>query len=224
MNNPNANPSRRAFMGTLAAGATGLFSAIPQLSYADPTHLSMAGDADEWFNKVKGKHRIAYDATEPNEGFPIAWAAVFYMTNNKTGTPDNELTAVVVLRHNGAVLAMQDNIWEKYKFGENFKVNDPVSNLPATTNPFNVPKSEFWTTHGIDGIRKLTERGVMFCVCDIALTVMSGFMGPAMNMKPEDVKQEWVNGLLPGIQIVPSGVWALGRAQEKGCAYCYAGG
>jgi len=28
---------------------------------------------------------------------------------------------------------------------------------------------------------------------------------------------------LPGIQPVPSGVWAIGRAQEHGCAYCFAG-
>jgi len=32
-----------------------------------------------------------------------------------------------------------------------------------------------------------------------------------------------VNGVLPDIQIVPSGVWALGRAQEKGCGYIFAG-
>jgi hypothetical protein len=49
------------------------------------------------------------------------------------------------------------------------------------------------------------------------------FTAQATNQKPEDVKKEWVAGLLPGIQLVPSGVWAIGRAQEKGCAYCFAG-
>jgi intracellular sulfur oxidation DsrE/DsrF family protein len=44
-----------------------------------------------------------------------------------------------------------------------------------------------------------------------------------MNMKAEDVKKEWLSGLLPGIQQVPSGVWALGRAQEQRCAYIFAG-
>jgi len=29
--------------------------------------------------------------------------------------------------------------------------------------------------------------------------------------------------VLPDIQIVPSGVWALGRAQQKGCGYIFAG-
>jgi intracellular sulfur oxidation DsrE/DsrF family protein len=45
-----------------------------------------------------------------------------------------------------------------------------------------------------------------------------------INQNPEEVKKDWVSGLLPGVQVVPSGVWAVSRAQENGCAYCYAGG
>jgi intracellular sulfur oxidation DsrE/DsrF family protein len=37
------------------------------------------------------------------------------------------------------------------------------------------------------------------------------------------VKKDWESGLLPGVTVVPSGVWALGRAQENKCAYCFAG-
>ena len=44
-----------------------------------------------------------------------------------------------------------------------------------------------------------------------------------MGLKPEDVKKEWTDNVLPGVQIVPAGVWALGRAQEKQCAYIFAG-
>jgi len=44
-----------------------------------------------------------------------------------------------------------------------------------------------------------------------------------MKMEGADVKKEWVAGLLPGVQVMPSGVWAVGRAQEHGCTYCYAG-
>jgi intracellular sulfur oxidation DsrE/DsrF family protein len=43
------------------------------------------------------------------------------------------------------------------------------------------------------------------------------------NLDSEQVKKEWVDGLFPGIQIVPSGVWAVNRAQENGCTYCFAG-
>jgi intracellular sulfur oxidation DsrE/DsrF family protein len=44
-----------------------------------------------------------------------------------------------------------------------------------------------------------------------------------MGMKQEEVYNEWKNELIPNIQIVPSGVWAVGRAQEHGCKYIFAG-
>jgi len=70
----------------------------------------------------------------------------------------------------------------------------------------------------------LQNDGVMFCVCDMAMTVFSAVVAKGMNMDAAAVKKEWVAGVLPGIQVVPSGVWAVGRAQEHGCAYCFAGG
>ncbi len=218
---------RREFLGKLVAGA-GSTLALPALltslnvdAAIDPNTVA---DADEWFSKVKGKHRIIYDAPEPHNGFPVIWSWVFYKTNNGTGTADNELTAVVVLRHNGICMAMEDRIWEKYKFGDMFKVNDSATGTPAIRNPYNVPTDQLWTANGIEGIKALSARGVMFCVCDMALTVNSKRVAKGMNMTPEEVKKDWVSGLLPCVQLVPSGVWAVGRAQEKGCAYCYAGG
>ena len=44
-----------------------------------------------------------------------------------------------------------------------------------------------------------------------------------MNLDAAQVKQDWIANLLPGIVVVPSGVLAVSRAQEKGCAYCFAG-
>ena len=65
--------------------------------------------------------------------------------------------------------------------------------------------------------------GVLFCVCNAAMTVYSAVLADKMGMKQEDVMNEWKAELIPGIQIVPSGVWALGRAQEHGCKYIFAG-
>ncbi|HEX5172250.1 MAG TPA: hypothetical protein VFW11_23905, partial [Cyclobacteriaceae bacterium] len=62
-----------------------------------------------------------------------------------------------------------------------------------------------------------------FCVCNAAMTVFSAATAEATKQDPAAVKKEWEAGLIPGIQIVPSGVWAVGRAQEKGCAYIFAG-
>jgi intracellular sulfur oxidation DsrE/DsrF family protein len=211
-------------METMAAGAAGLsFLSSPLLANNAQPDTALVEDADAWFKKIKGKHKIVYDAPEPHEGFPIIWSWVFYKTNNATGTPDNELTAVVVLRHSAIPFAMEDKLWEKYKFGEAFKINDPSTSAPAVKNPFYVPEAPMWKEFGIEGIKQLQARGVMFCVCDMALTVNAHFTAKAMNANAEEIKKEWVAGLLPGVQIVPSGVWAIGRAQEKGCAYCFAG-
>lgn len=221
------NP-RREFLGKLAAGAgttlalPALLSSIDAEAAIEPT--VPAHEADEWFNKIKGKHRIVYDLTEPNDGFGVAWAFVYYKTNNATGSPDTDLTAVVVLRHGAIPLAMDDKLWEKYKFGEMFKINDATTSAPAVKNIYAATTQPMWTMMGIEGIRALTARGVMFCVCDVALTVYSGFAAKAINGNPEEVKKEWLSGLLPGVQVVPSGVWAVGRAQEHKCSYCYAGG
>ena len=217
-------PSRREFVGTLSASAATLLAGITTTSFAAPADTRLVADAEDWFKKVKGKHRIIYDAPEPHEGMPIIWSWAFYQTNNQTGTADTDLTAVVVLRHNGIPLAMEDKLWDKYKFGEVFKINDNNTKAPSVRNPYYDPQGADFPLPGIDGVKKLQARGAMFCVCDLALTVYSGFVAKSMNQNPEDVKKDWVAGLLPGIQVVPSGVWAVGRAQEKGCGYCYAGG
>jgi intracellular sulfur oxidation DsrE/DsrF family protein len=220
------NPSRREFVGALTLGATGILASVPGIGHASAPEIGggNVSEAEEWFKKVKGKHRIVYDATEPHDGFPILWSWVFYKTNNQTGTMDNDLTAVIILRHNAIPFGMEDGLWTKYKFGERFHVNDPATGSAALKNPFYVPDNPMWNSLGIEGIKRLQERGVMVCVCDMAMTVYSSFAAKDLNLKPEEVKAEWVKGLLPGIQLVPSGVWAVGRAQEKGCAYCYAGG
>ena len=216
-------PSRRQFVGTLAAGASGLLAAVPTLAGAKESN-TLAGDADAWFNQVKGSHRIVYDAPEPHDGFPIIWSWVYYTTNNQTGSADNDLTAMVVLRHNAIPYAMEDRLWAKYKFGEVFKINDSNTNAPAVRNPVWAPMGKDFPMAAIEGIQKLQQRGAMFCVCDMALTVYSGKVAQAMKLTPEEVKKDWMSGILPGVQVVPSGVWAISRAQEKNCAYCYAGG
>jgi intracellular sulfur oxidation DsrE/DsrF family protein len=57
----------------------------------------------------------------------------------------------------------------------------------------------------------------------MAITVYSAALAQTMGLNAAEVKKDWLNNILPGIQVVPSGVWAVGRAQEHGCAYCFVG-
>ena len=224
MEKPN---SRRRFLGNLAAGSTiaGLSSIAHVMEASTPIDTKLVGEADAWLKDgIKGSHRIVYDGPEPHQAFPIIWTWAYYLTNNQTGTADDDQTGVCVLRHNAIPFAMKDELWSKYKFGEMFKVDDNIAKAPALRNPYYEPKEGDYPLPGIDGIKKMQDRGALFCVCDLAMTVYSSFTAQATGSSPEDVKAEWVAGVLPGIQIVPSGVWALGRAQEYGCGYIYAGG
>jgi len=222
---------RRQFLGSIATGTAALGMATLASPFtAQAKEDNQTGDdseLDAWFQKIKGKHRMVFDVTKPHDVLPFAWPKVFLMTNEKTGTPEKECSVVVVLRHDGIPYAMENKLWEKYKFGEVFKIDDPATKAPAVRNPFWQPKPGDFKVPGIGnvaiGINELQDSGVMFCVCDMALTVYSAIVAGGMNIDPAEVKKEWIAGILPGIQLMPSGVWAIGRAQEHNCAYCFAG-
>ncbi|HVM87281.1 MAG TPA: hypothetical protein VMT76_03770 [Puia sp.] len=230
---------RREFLGAVAGSAAALSLGslfAPFGALAEKNFKQQAEDADAWFSKVKGKHRIVFDSTGSNHGiFPFAWPKVFLMTNAATGSPEKDCTAVVVLRHESIPFAMQDSLWAKYKFAEMFKVKElgpafraaDATTAMATRNPFwNTKAGDFMMPVFGDlpiGIKDLQASGVMFCVCNAALTVYSGIVAMQTNGNANEILKEWTDGLIPGIQVVPSGVWAVGRAQEHGCAYCFVG-
>jgi hypothetical protein len=222
---------RRQFLGKLTAGAATIgvagFLAPFQQLHAEANIGSVTSEPDEWFKKIKGKHRMIFDVTKPNSLFPFAWPRVFLLTNQGTGTAQSDCNVVVVLRHEWIPYAFNNDMWAKYKFGEVFKANDPSNNQPSVRNPFWKPGKGDFKIPGLGpveiGINELQDSGVMFCVCDVAMTVYSAAIAEGMKLDAAEVKKDWMTGLLPGIEVMPSGVWAVGRAQEHGCTYCFAG-
>lgn len=218
---------RRKFLqsltiGAAALGTTGLVA--PSTTSAENMSSAYNEDPEAWMKKITGKHRIVYDVTEPHQVFPFAWPRVFLLTNEATGTPANECSVVVILRHNSIPYAMDHHLWEKYKFGEMFHIKNEKSGQPEVKNPFWKPAPGTYSFPGIGsvkiGINELQESGVQFLVCNAAISVLSA-IAAGENGDAAAVKKEWTEGVLPGIHIVPSGVWAVGRAQEKGCGYCF---
>ena len=214
----NTKTARRGFLGRMAAFAAGL-TAVSATGVAAETmsHDSSADPAlDAWFGKIKGKHKIVFDAPEANNGMSAIWPRVYL--NSMKATYPGETTAVVIIRHEALPLAFTDGLWAKYKLGEMFKINDGAA--PATRNPYatitNLPLPGL-------GVAELLKSGVLVGVCDVALTVFSMGAAQKMSMDPAAVKKEWIAGLLPGVQVVPSGVLGVAHAQELGCVYCFAG-
>jgi intracellular sulfur oxidation DsrE/DsrF family protein len=113
---------------------------------------------------------------------------------------------------------MGDALWAKYPIGDMFKIKD--GDASAKRNPYA-------TITGLPipglGIAELLKSGVLVGACDVALTIYSSGAAKTMNLDPAVVKKEWIAGLLPGVQVVPSGVLGVAHAQELGCVYCFAG-
>lgn len=220
------NTHRRGFLGAIAAAAAaGLASLTPlrAAAAATPRRDPLSGAADpafeRWLNRITGKHRMVFDAPEVNSGMPVIWPRVWLNGNNDNyGTTDAQNSGVVILRHAAIPLAMQDALWAKYKLGEVFELKD--GDLPATRNTFAKPLPLPLPGTGVE---QLLAKGVLFGVCNVALTIYSGAVAQKMGLEAAAVKADWVAGLIPGVQVVPSGVLAVSRAQEKNCGYCFAG-
>jgi len=211
---------RRGFLGGLAgvAAAAGMSGVLPSRLGAEVARGERTLDAalDAWFGRITGKHRIIFDAPEPNSGMAAVWPRVYL--NSMQATYPGSATAVVILRHAAIPLAMSDALWAKYHFGEMFGIKD--GEVPATRNPYAVITG--LPIPGL-GISELLKSGVLVGVCDVALTVFSSGAAQKMGLNADAVKKEWIAGLLPGVQIVPSGVLGVAHAQELGCVYCFAG-
>jgi len=229
METQNLN-SRRKFIGSLTTGAmiAGL-SLIPDPIQAkiksqafdfnlDDTS-SYGAELDKALKKLGTKaHPVAYDISQANP-WGLIWSNVYYITNGETGTSESDLGVLNVFRHHGMIFGLNDATIAKYKLGEFFGLNDPLTNAPTIRNPYYTPEDGVFPLPGLAGIKALQEKGTLFCICDMARKVYAQFVAQKVGAKTEDVYNDFVAGTLPGVKAAPSGVWVLGRLAENKIAY-----
>jgi intracellular sulfur oxidation DsrE/DsrF family protein len=224
--NEKNQTTRRGFLSTVGSGAAALglatlTSGLQKINANTGIIEDIPGDPEQVFKNLKGKHRVVFDVPEPTGIFPFAWPRVFLLTNMATGTAEKDINVVVVLRHSAIPYAFDHALWSKYNLAKFFNVPDA-----SDRNPFWKPAKGTYKLPGFGevpiGINELQDSGVQFVVCNAALTVYSAAYAEKNKLDAETVKKDWIAGLLPGVTIVPSGVWALGRAQENNCGYIFA--
>jgi intracellular sulfur oxidation DsrE/DsrF family protein len=142
------------------------------------------------------------------------------MNHEAYGLSDHDVTAVIILRHLAMPLGLTDAMWAKYKIGEAFKVTDAATKATAIRNPFLHPDG--MSFEGSE-IPTMAGRGVVFPVCNMALTHISARVAKNAGVSEEAAKADFQANLVSGTVLVPIGVLAVNRAQERGCTYCYAG-
>jgi len=158
------------------------------------------------------RHRTAYAV---NDGYPLAFLLNFL-------TPNKSATGVVILRHEAFPLALNHAMWAKYKIGESEKIDDPETKAAAVKNPYFEAKPGVLRNDN-SAIDKLLARGTVFGACNLALRGHAMRLAKNAGVTADEAAKEFTANIVPGITVIPSGVWGVNRAQEAGCTYCAGG-
>jgi hypothetical protein len=222
MKDQKASTHRRDFIGTIVSGAAafGLSSVVAPLN-AGAENIAAANDpndAEKWMSQIKGKHKMVFDWTKHNNGAVLGWALALMDAYNAKGIPDTDLSVLIVLRYATAPLAISDPLWAKYGFGKRIELKDPETKEFALKNLY-----AKCATEDDNCIELFQKRGGLVCVCNHSIEGSSEGLAAQLNLNKEDVLKEFMDNMLPGIQLVPAGIWAVSHAQELGCTFCSAG-
>ncbi|MGQ0642382.1 MAG: hypothetical protein ACT4P6_16665 [Gemmatimonadaceae bacterium] len=216
---------RREFLGH-AAGAA-LFGVLPlALTPAAAAAAGTASSSDEWdvtwANRLTGKHKAVFDVPEVESGYGV-WRASIWANQYRDvlGVKPNDTATVLILRHNGIVLAMQQAFWDKHKIGETKKVMHPVTTQPTDRNPVLLASSRNEIPANFDAfaLDRFIARGGVVLACNLALQDCVDLIQKADSVTPEEARRRAIALLVPGVILQPSGVFAAVKAQEAGCSY-----
>jgi hypothetical protein len=239
MSTDNAYPPRREVLGQLATAAVTLAGAAcapAAMSHAAaaPAPTPAADGAatttpapatprkwdDAWATRLTAKHRAVFDAPDVADGTALFNAYVYMRSFGEVyGAPDSDIQAVLVARHRAVPLMLGDATWERYELGKVVRLRDEKTGKWARRNPFAVVDATDASAMPGLSLGALHERGALLLVCNLALGNLAGRLAAKTKRDRASVRAELRSALLPGVEIVPSGVFAVMRAQEAGCTY-----
>ena len=149
------------------------------------------------------------------------------LTTSKSGygLDSGDLAVVICLRHGATAVAFNDAMWAKYSasMSARAKLNDPKTHAPAVVNVYNSTEYGGLLPNGSATIDALIKQGVHFAVCDQSTHGYAGGFARTTDGKPDAVYKELTSNLIGNSHMVPSGIVAVGHAQERGYAYAYCG-
>ena len=205
-------------LGGVPLTATELFAEIPEQGAAPQTDMS-------WVAKLSGKHKAVLDIPEVDSGFGVfrgsIWAAQYAAV---LGYAAKDINTVLVLRHNGVLLAMQQRFWDEYDIGKSHNVIHPATFKPTSRNPAMMsstrPGDEAPAQFDAFALDKFLSRGGIALGCSLAMDLLVVRMIVEKDKTTEDVaRKKALSMLVPGVIMQPSGIFAVIRAQEAGCTY-----
>jgi intracellular sulfur oxidation DsrE/DsrF family protein len=212
--------ARRVFLSRLAPGATvaGIAALTPPAARAQSPGSTAwqprRHAEDDWLDQLPGVHRFIIDTTSA-EGFDAAllYANNFFTANQSGyGLNDADLAVVIVARHNSTPFAYTDAMWARYgvSLAQRSGFTDPKTKQPPTVNVYR------------ERLDALLKRGAHLAVCQMATRFYAGGIARAAGTNADDVYKELVTNLAANAHMVPAGIVAVNRAQERGYTFAHA--
>jgi len=218
---------RRSFLTRLSAGVTA-FSATFAAGTAEVRAQSRPiarfqperHEKDDWLDQLPGKHRMVFDTTKPDGfGEAIAFASNFIRVNQTDyAIPSDELAIIIVARSRSTPFAYNDAMWEKYGVPLAARANftDPKTKQAPKLNVYkSADYGDQLPTRGTT-LDSLLKQGVHLAVCQVATRNFAGAIAAAVGGKTDTIYEELVANIVNNARMVPAGIVAVNRAQERG--------
>lgn len=216
--------TRRAFLDRLATGSVALggLSLLGGLfpAEAEAGVLAPSANADwdtRWTERLTGRVRTCFDVPEVESAYGVWRATIWARQYEATlGIPQRELSTALVLRHNAIVLAMTQAFWDKYGVADVAKATHPLTEQPTRRNPALLDASDgVGEPYASFALPAFIARGGVALACDLALQQMVGLVAQVDRVTPEVARERALAGMVPGVILQPSGVFAVLHAQQQ---------
>ena len=211
--------ARRGFLTRLSASAASIatIAAVPSRLRARTLSTSLAwADPDAWIDRMGGTDRLVLHAHQRLQPAIVAARNIPVDARDSYGVAERD-NSIAVATHGPAIAGMfRDEIWQAFRLGEVYGINDGATNQFAVRNPFlsPLPNAPVDAT-----VPLLIERGVQFIVCNVAVRNLSRKL--AGNTDGDALHAQLLAGLVPGTTVVPNVYVALSHAQQRGVSYIY---
>jgi intracellular sulfur oxidation DsrE/DsrF family protein len=225
--------ARRSFLTRLGTGigilgATSVASAAA-LAAASPAAAPPAApkewkparhEQDNWLDEVPGVHRFMFDTTTaPGFDAALRFANNYYFTNKMAyDLKDSDLAVLLIARARSTAFGYSDAMWAKYGmvFSQQSGFTDPKTKQPPTVNFY--AKADDGSGDPVAGaMQTLIKAGVRIGVCAAATRNIAQRVAMATNGDRDAINKELSTNLIcPNARMVPAGIVAVNRAQERG--------
>jgi len=204
-------PSRRRFVAAITSVAGFGFA-------GQPSGPRTRGWDMSWLDRFKGQHKQLFDAGTFDLSIDTPLRVPMNYLDGLRDAYRVEPPAVDVaigVSRLAFLVNASDALWQKYRLGERWNVNDPATGKPATRNVF------LGQAAGADPdtVRGLQARGALFWQCNFALGAVAFTLARASGTPIDDVRAELAAGLNPGVVLVATHAMAVGIVQQRGFTY-----